>query len=180
MTKNLFVLFLLAFFALTTAAQQQVVEPGKPQELKGVTRIFISASDAVTRNDLVTEIKKRLPQVTITERSEDAEVWLLYSASQRALQKTNPASDLGGSRTSGTPIVEYSLVASGSVIKPVNKQSAHRLIEFKESAETLTPFSGQVLSSKFARAFIKSYQKANPKGNSGGGSSEPEVTVARY
>jgi hypothetical protein len=178
MTKLTFVLFLLAFFALTVAAQQQVVEPGKPQELKGVTRIFVNAPDDETRNNIIAQIQKRLPHVMISERPADAEVWLFFAAAQRNSPKSDPTMGID-SRTSGTSIV-YEMVGSGSVIKPISKDSAHRLIEFKDTLETTASFSKQALSTKFARAFIKSYQKANPKGNSGGGSPEPEVTVARY
>jgi hypothetical protein len=160
MTKNLFAIFLVALLALTAAAQQQVVEPGQPQELKGLTRIYVSASDSAARNNIVAEIKKRLPQLTITERSEDAEVWLLFSSEKRNSPKTDPTMGID-SRTSGTSVT-YEIIGSGSVIKPVSKKSARRLIEFRETTDTTFSFSGQVLSTKFARAFIKSYRKANP------------------
>lgn len=148
------------------------------EELKGLTRIYVSASDSAARDNIITKIKKRLPQLTITERAEDAEVWLVFSAERRNSPKGDPTIGLD-SRTSGTSVT-YEIIGTGTVIKPVSKQSARRLIDFRETTDTTTSFSGQVLSSKFASAFIKSYQKANPKRNSGGGSSEPEVTVAQY
>jgi hypothetical protein len=58
--------------------------------------------------------------------------------------------------------MEYEMVANGSIIKPVSKDSARRLFEFKDTAPTTTPFPGPVLSTKFAKAFIKTYRKANP------------------
>jgi hypothetical protein len=116
MTKNLFALFLVAFLALAATAQQQIVEPGQPQELKGLTRIYVSASDSAARNNIIAEIKKRLPQLTITERSADAEVWLLFSAEKRNSPKTDPTMDID-SRTSGTSVT-YEIIGSGAVIKP--------------------------------------------------------------
>lgn len=160
MTKNLFALFIVALLALTVAAQQQVVAPGQPQELKGVTRIYVSASDSENCNNIIAEIKKRLPQLTITERPADAEVWLLFSAEKRNSPKTDPTMGID-SRTSGTSVT-YDIIGRGSVIKPVSKQSAHRLIEFEETTDTTLSFSGKGLSTKFAHAFIKSYRKANP------------------
>ena len=161
MTKITFTLFLGAFLTLTAAAQQPVVEAGQPEELKGVTRIHVSAFNKEARNNIIAEIKKRLPQVTITDRSEEAEVWLLFSVARRDFPKTNPMVELGGTRTSGTPVMEYEMVASGTIIKPVSKERGRRLIEFKETAPTITPFTGLALSTKFARAFVKSYRKAN-------------------
>jgi hypothetical protein len=151
----------IAFLAITAASQQPVVAPGQPEELKGVTRIYVSAASKDARNSIIGEIKKRLPQLTITERSEEAEVWLLFSIERRSFSKANPAYTLGASRTSGTS-EEYEMVASGAVIKPVTKESARRLIEFRDTAETTTSFPEQALSAKFAKAFVKAHRKANP------------------
>ena len=177
-------LFWMAFLAITAASQQPtvepqqpeelkgvtrsyvsfpskqpVVEPGHAEELKGVTRIHVSAASNDARNNIIGEIKKRLPQLTITERSEEAEVWLLFSIIQRSFPKADPTSTLAAN-SSGTS-VEYEMVASGAVLKPVTQERARRLIEFKESTETTISFPEQALSTKFARAFIKTYRKVN-------------------
>ena len=151
----------LVFLTITVASQQPVVVPGQPEELKGVTRLYVSSASEDARNNIVGEIKKRLPQLTITERSEEAEVWLLFSVEQRSFSRANSASSIGSTRTSGAS-VEYEVVASGAVIKPVTKESARRLIEFRDTAETTMSFPEQALSTKFARAFVKTYRKANP------------------
>jgi hypothetical protein len=140
-------------------SQHPVVEPGRPQELKGVTRIHVSAASNDARNNIIGEIRKRLPQLTITERSEEAEVWLLFSIAQRSFPKADPTSGLG-SNSSGTSI-EYELVASGAIIKPVTSETARRLMEFQESTETTMSFPEKALSTKFAKAFVKTYRKAN-------------------
>lgn len=145
---------------VSVTSQQPVVEPGRAEELKGVTRIYVSTASEDARNNIIGEIKKRLPQLTITERSEEAEVWLLFSSERRSFPKADPTSALG-SNSSGTS-VEYELVASGAVIKPVTAASARRLLEFKQSTETTMSFPEQALSTKFARVFVKTYRKANP------------------
>jgi hypothetical protein len=58
--------------------------------------------------------------------------------------------------------VEYEMVGSGAVIKPVSKEVTRRLWEFKDTTETTMSFPEQALSTKFARAFVKTYRKANP------------------
>ncbi len=160
MRKINFALCSIAFLAITAAAQQPVVEPGQAQELKGVTRVYVSTISKDTRNNIVAEIKKRLPQLIITERSDDADVWLLFRIEQRSFPKASP-SGLGATNISVTS-AQYEVVASGAVIKPVTKASAHRLLEFRETADTVTSYVEQGLSTKFARAFVKSYRKANP------------------
>jgi hypothetical protein len=160
MRKISFTVFSIAFLAITVASQQPIVQPGQPAELKGVTRLYVSAASEDTRNNIIAEIKKRLPQLTITERSEDAEVWLLFSAERRSSPKGDPTSGFGSS-TSGTS-VEYEMVASGAVIKPVTKERARRLWDFKDTTETTMSFPEKSLSTKFARAFVKTYRKANP------------------
>ena len=160
MRRISFTLCAIAFLAITVAAQQPVVVPGQAQELKGVTRVYVSTVSKDARNNIVAEIKKRLPQLTLTERSDEAEVWLLFSIEQRSFPKASP-SGLGATNIFVTS-AQYEVVASGAVIKPVTKESAHRLIEFRETADTVTSFPEQALSTKFARAFVKSYRKANP------------------
>jgi hypothetical protein len=160
MRKISFTFFSIAFIAITAAAQQPGIQPGQPEELKGVTRLYVSAVSKDTRNNIIAVIKSRLPQLTITEKSEDAEVWLLFSAERRSSPKGDPTMGLD-STTSGTS-VEYEMVGSGAVIKPVSKEVTRRLWEFKDTTETTMSFPEQALSTKFARAFVKTYRKANP------------------
>ena len=161
MRKLGFTIFSIAIAFLTiTAASRQRVEPGKAKELKGVTRLYVSAVSKDTRNNIIAEIQKQLPQVTITEKSEDAEVWLLFSAQRRSYPKGDPTSGLS-SVTSGVS-VEYEMIGSGAAIKPVTKERTRRLWEFTDTTETTMSFPEQSLSTKFARAFVKTYRKANP------------------
>jgi hypothetical protein len=151
----------IAFLTIAAASRQRVVVPGKAQELKGVTRLYVSALSKETRDNIISEIKKQLPQVTITEKSEDAEVWLLFAAERRSFPKGDPVSGLGMRTSSGTS-AEFEIVASGSALKPVTKERSRRLWEFKSTTETTMSFPEQALSTKFAKAFVKTYRKANP------------------
>jgi hypothetical protein len=161
MRKTGLTLLWIAILAITALSQQPVVEPGRALELKGVTRVYVSTSNSDARTSISAEIRTQLPQLTIAERSEDADVWLLFSAKRRSFSKTDPISTFGSSRSMGTSL-EYEIVASGSVIKPVTKESARRLIEFSDKSETNMSFPERALGLKFAKAFVKAYRKANP------------------
>lgn len=150
----------IAFLTITGASRQRVVETGQAKELKGVTRVFVNAISKDIRNNIVAELKKQLPQLTIAERADDAQIWLLFSAQRRNSPKGDPTMGLGSS-TGGTSI-EYEMVGSGAAIKPVTKERSRRLWEFKDTTETTMSFPEQALSTKFAKAFVKTYRKANP------------------
>jgi hypothetical protein len=159
MRKLSFTVFWIAIAFLTiAAASRQRVEPGQAKELKGVTRLYVSAISKDTRNNIIAEIKKRLPEVTIAERAEDAQVWLLFSAQRRSSPKGDPTLGISSSTSS----VEYEMVGSGAAIKPVTKERTRRLWEFKDTTETTMSFPEQALSTRFAKAFVKTYRKANP------------------
>jgi len=72
---------------LTTlaSAQQGIAEYGKPDELKGVTKIFIfTGSDTYSRDQILKEVAQRqkkgnLQGLTIVDRAEDADVVLSFS-----------------------------------------------------------------------------------------------------
>ena len=149
--------FCLIVFAISVAAQQPNVQPGMPGELKGVTRIHVAADTESARKGIVEVIKRSLPQLTVTEKAEDAEVWLVFRTDRRNFPKSNPTSGLV--QATGAPTYEeFETVASGQVIKPITKDRARRLIDFKDVSSSVMVDN---LSKGFANAFVKSYKKAN-------------------
>lgn len=157
MAKMTLTFFCLAWLAISVAAQQPKVLPGTPSELKGITRIHVAADTESARKTIVEVIKRNLPQLTVTEKAEDAEVWLVFRAERRNFPKTNPTSGLVPAR--GAPTYEeFETVGSGQVIKPITRDSARRLIEFKDVSSSAMVDN---LSKGFANAFIKGYKKAN-------------------
>jgi hypothetical protein len=149
--------FCLTLFVSSVAAQQLNVQPGIPSELRGVTRIHVAADTESARNGIVEIIKRSLPQLTVTEKTEDAEVWLVFRTDRRNFPKSYPASGLSKA-TGATTYEEFETVATGQVIKPITQDSARRLLEFKDVSSSVTV---DHLSKGFANAFIKSYRKAN-------------------
>jgi hypothetical protein len=61
--------------------QAQQFEYGSPDELRGVTKIYVNTgADLEARNNIVETIQKDLKQITVTDRPDDADVCLFYGA----------------------------------------------------------------------------------------------------
>jgi hypothetical protein len=140
-------LFFLAFtIALPAMAQTPVIEYGQPDELRGVTKVFIGI-DAPQRDVVAREIKKQLPNLEIVSRPDESDIHLLYS-----LKETR------GGRTEGV----------GTVVKFIGSNHARALYSFKDE---LSPIYEQhstksygidhIMPLRFAREFVKAYKKAN-------------------
>lgn len=79
--------FFAILLLLSTAAlaQEGISEYGKPDELKGVTKIFIfTGSDTYSREQIIKEIDRRqkkgdIQDLKIVDRAEDAEILLSFS-----------------------------------------------------------------------------------------------------
>ncbi|MCU1264005.1 MAG: hypothetical protein JWM21_323 [Acidobacteria bacterium] len=158
MPKMVFTFFCLVFLAISVGAQQPKVQPGNPNELKGVTRIYVAADIESGRTSVVAAIRRSLPQLTVTEKAEDAQVWLVFRSSRCDFPKTDPASGVMSSLNRGLTRLEYECVAKGEVIKPIAKETARRLIEFKDTTSSVRDDSG---TKGFAGTFIRAYKKAN-------------------
>ena len=157
MRNTTLICFCLLLFAINAIAQKRVVEPGSPDELKGVNRIHVAANSEAARKAIIETIKHSLPQLTIADKAEDAEAWLVFRIDQRSFPKAKPSSALVPT-TGAQTYEEYESVATGQVIKPITKDTFHRLIDFKDSSPSLMLDS---LSKKFASAFVKAYKKTN-------------------
>src|SRR5262249_16707153 len=71
-------LSLLIFaFALPVMAQKPIIEYGQPDELRGVTKVFVDTGvDAHQRELVVNEIQKQLPDLQIVSRPEESDIHL--------------------------------------------------------------------------------------------------------
>jgi hypothetical protein len=155
---------LLLFLILACLPTQQAkLEYGQPNELKGVTKIYIDAGlDLDARNNMVKAISKELKDITVTEQPEDAEVVLAYGAStERYLldvsTNTNKNSN-GGSNSTSTPNYRKMTVGSGMVMKNAANNRIRLLMKFED---TKKGFLERDPSKNFARAFVKAYKDAN-------------------
>lgn len=137
---------LISTFALPVLAQTPAIEYGQPDELRGVTKVFVGL-DAPQREVVVREIKKQLPDLEIVSRPEESDIHLLFS-----LKET------GDGRIEGV----------GTVVKLIDANHARALCSFKDD---LPPIYEQhsaksygierIMPLRFAREFVKAYKKAN-------------------
>ena len=94
-------------FALTTlpCVPAQTGEPdfvrGKAEELRGVTKVFVSPAKAgpVTRDRIIKTIRDSVPRLTFVATQEEADVWLWFSSSREAetgRRSPNPSGQQSG------------------------------------------------------------------------------------
>src|SRR5262245_1420394 len=71
---------LVLTFASPVSAQEPIIENGQPEELRGVTKVFVDTGlDARRRDVVVREIQKLLPDLDIVTRPEESEIHLRLS-----------------------------------------------------------------------------------------------------
>ena len=150
MQRKLFagVFLSLLTLAVPAAAQTVNVEYGQPEELRGVTRIYVDTSlDTQRRESIIKDLRKRLPQLEIASSPEQADVHMRFEAKP-----------LEGGKTE----------ILGSVVKVIGTDRVRVLYSYKDNSPT--PFEGDARLNYgaeyakphvFARQFIKIYKKAN-------------------
>ncbi len=147
------------FFLCTVSANAQTqtleIENGSARELKGVHKVFIDANDN-DKNAIVAVIKQKLPRVTIVGTRETADVWIVF----RVRNASFPANSVGtGFDSAGsTTAVDYEIMASGEVVKPVSAVRARSLVKFGDSRRFMYETD---MAARFAKIFIEAYRKAN-------------------
>src|SRR5215468_3949524 len=68
---------LILTFALPVLGQTPVIEEGQPDELRGVTKVFVGL-EAQQREVVAKEIKKQLPDLEIVSRPEESDIHLRF------------------------------------------------------------------------------------------------------
>lgn len=158
-------------------AQQPTVqfEYGSPNELKSVSKIYVyTGSDLKARKNIIKIIQKKLTNIIITDRPEDAEVHLIFAAdaytfyagtwtngsttSNGNLNDQGTYSGQSNTTSSSTPIYQNVVTGAGIVGKIKDKDTIRLLLDFADTRNTLIERSP---STNFARAFIKAYVEAN-------------------
>jgi hypothetical protein len=139
---------LVLTFAPSVLAQAPITESGQPDELRGVTKVFVDISlDVQQREVVIKEIKKQLPNLEVVSRPEESDIHLRFF-----LNETRDG------RTEGV----------GTVIKLIDDKRARTLCSF---IDDLPPIYAQhsvksygieyTMPLRFAREFVKAYRKAN-------------------
>jgi 3,4-dihydroxy-2-butanone 4-phosphate synthase len=139
-------LLLVLMFALPALAQTPVIEHGQPDELRGVTKVFVGIDDQ-QREVVVREIKKQLPDLEIVSRPDESDIHLLFSLKETRDGRTE---------------------AVGTVIKLIDANRARALYSFKMDMSPIYEEHSmkkygieRIMPLTFAREFVRSYKKAN-------------------
>jgi hypothetical protein len=137
---------LILTFTLSALAQTPVIESGQPDELHGVTKVFVGF-DVRQREVVVREIKKQLPNLEIVSSPEESDIHLRFF-----LNETRDG------RIEGV----------GTVVKLIDANHARTLCSFTDDLPSIYTQNSvknygieYTMPLKFAREFVKAYKKAN-------------------
>jgi hypothetical protein len=153
---------------LTTlaSAQEGISEYGKPDELKGVTKIFVfTGSDTYSREQILKEVAQRqkkgnLQGLTIVDRAEDADVVLSFSEKGESYYRGSTTTpNVGYPGATSTAQYGYSRTGVGLVVKPLPNDKGLRLLMSVTAEKWRRGQDGP--ATKFAQAFVKAYMAAN-------------------
>jgi hypothetical protein len=141
-------LILILTVALPIVAQEPGIEYGHPDELRGVTKVFVDTGvDTRQREQIAKEIQKRLPILEVVSRPEESDIHLRFS-----LRETRDG------RTEGV----------GTVVKLVGSNRVRMLLSFKDyllplfERESIVNFGVEYAKPRiFAQEFVKAYRRAN-------------------
>jgi len=150
---------LILALSVSAMAQTPLYEYGSIDELRGVKVIYIdTGTDLEVRQNMIKEIAKKLPELQIASRPQDATIALMLSADSSTFLSGVQAVPVANS-TLSTPQYRSVIYGSGILIMKGSGPDRIRILaEFKESRGTI--FERRV-STNIARDFVKAYQKVN-------------------
>ena len=159
--KKLLICSLLMFaFALTTQAQNQEMEYGKPSELKDLTKIYIETMGNVADAERMTEriTKAKIPNLVIVEHLKDAEIILIFGG-EGVSRETGATVNRVGDSLYANPTRMKLFAGEGRVFVSSEDGKRARLI-LRVQNEQETKLEKRPVT-KFVNEFLKVYKKAN-------------------
>lgn len=151
----------------TISLAQKITEYGKPDELKGVTKIFVSlvyggSVELKDRDRIIKEIeqgkkKYKISNLEIVDRAEDAEVILIYSEEVEG-EVYGATTTQSGNVAHTTARERDRWTGKGIVVKPL-PNGGQRLI--MDSSNSQVSFLQNAPATSFGKAFMKAYVRAN-------------------
>jgi len=158
--KIAFSVFLLCSFAPTAVAQNQTIEKGSADELKGVEKIFVdSRTDMSVREKIIAEIRKNLSAVKreliIVSKPEESDIHLRFHYEmEKIVHGEGPAPPIG--RMTKIPV--------GTVVKILGQDRVRLLMSYgfeRPNFVTGGTWDRRKHEVEFAREFAKAYLAAN-------------------
>ncbi len=141
------VLLILAC-ALPVSAQDPTIEYGQPEELRGVTKIFVDARANVRKREMIVRsITRCLPNLQVVSRPEESDIHLRFSLRElRNGQREGLGTVVklvGGNR-------ERVLLSVDDEFPPIFEAGSMASYGLEQARPVM-----------FAREFVKAYRKAN-------------------
>jgi hypothetical protein len=151
--------FLLCSFVATAAAQNQTIEYGSPDELKGVEKIFVdTGADMGVRDKIIAEVRKNLrslkPELIIVSKPEESDFHLRFHYKMETLHGEGPSYPGG----------RHMPVPYGTVVKILSKDRVRLLMSYsfeKPNFVVGVSWGKRKHEVEFAREFAKAYLTAN-------------------
>jgi len=171
-------MLLLLLLLTTTPHAQAAFEYGQPEELQGITKIFVdTGTDLSGRENIIRLIKNELPAIVVVSRVEEAELVLIYSSDSYSIlsgisnsrnSSTNGSVSVWGntaiysgqtnSTSTSTPIYKKVTDGEGLVVKFTSTGRPRLLMNFQDSRKSVLE---RRPSTNFARRFVKVYKEVN-------------------
>ena len=177
---------MLLAFAPAALPQSPNFEYGSPADLRGVTKVYVyTGMNLDVRNNIIKNIEKKLPQIRVVESANDAQVVLSFAADSYTYLATiyhssnsqtngtvNATSTPNGNTvdTTGTysgqtntygyntPVYRRVLTGAGLVTMRGSDGKLRLIMDYHGTKKNI--FQKEP-STKFAKAFIEAYEKAN-------------------
>jgi hypothetical protein len=156
---------LLLLISLPASAQEPVVEYGAPAELRSVSKIFIDTGmDIRQREQIIKEIRKTLPGLTVVSRPEDSDIHLRFMLTDKntghnAVYPYPYPPPASGGVAVGIPGIDITWREGvGTVLRRVGAGRVRVLLSFRDARGNRFE---RKPSTNFAREFVKAYKKAN-------------------
>jgi hypothetical protein len=137
-----------------------LIEDGSVSELRGLKKVYVDAgaSDEEQRN-IVGEVLKYLPKLTIVDSASEAEVILAFNASARTQNDKFVQKDAFTGEVKNSWNIRLDMeVGHGQVFRQVTTSHLRSLLKFEDPH---TNKFERKPSTNFARAFVKAYKLAN-------------------
>lgn len=145
---------LLLLLLLVSPICAQDFDYGKPEELKGLTKVFIdTGGDTKNRDRIIKSLQDAKLSLEILDSADDAEVYLIFNAGseQKIFGSINP--------TTGAGILGQRKLRNGQGMVFIPRNGRKRVVlSFEDTQESGWERKPVV---NFARDFIKAYKRAN-------------------
>jgi TonB family protein len=136
------------------------VENGSLSELRGIKKIYVDAgTNEDEERNIIGEVLKYLPALTIVDAANEAEVILAFNASERTQNDKFVQKDAFTGEVKNSWNIRLDMeVGHGQVLRRVTSTHLRSLLKFEDPH---TNKFERKPSTNFARAFVKAYKQAN-------------------